>query len=254
MTIFQAILLSILEGITEFLPVSSTGHLILASDWLGIAPTEFVKSFEIIIQLGAILAVVFLYWETLVTNLKLWPKIVIGFMPSAVVGFLFYPLIKDHLFENTTVVLLSLAIGGLVLVKIDDWLEEGKTGLKDLTVQTAIIIGLFQTVSVVPGVSRAAATIIGGLFLGLNRKSAVEFSFLLAIPTMLAAASLDLAKTSLAFSQSELVVLTVGFVGSFVTAILTIKFLLGFIKNHSFKIFGVYRLVLAGALGVQSPI
>lgn len=236
MDAIQAIVLSVVEGITEFLPISSTGHLILASNLLRVSQTDFVKSFEIAIQLGAILSVVGMYWR------RLWDaKILVAFIPSAIIGFISYPFIKSQLIGNTNVVLWSLFLGGLVLLFIDR-LAPGKG---TLSIQSALVIGLFQSVSMIPGVSRAAATIIGGLLVGLDRKSAVEFSFLLAVPTMLAATSLDLVKSGWSFSGSEWLLLLIGFVGSLITAWISVKFLLHFIKSHNFFSFGIYRIALA---------
>jgi len=238
MTYLQAILLALVEGITEFLPISSTGHLILASHLLHISQTNFVKSFEIVIQLGAILAVVGMYWRRL---FKQWTVILAGFLPAAVVGFLAYPFIKSQLIGNTQVVLWSLFLGGLVLLFIDKLTPRPGT----LNIRSALIIGLFQSVSMIPGVSRAAATIIGGLLVGLDRKQAVEFSFLLAVPTMIAATGLDLVKSGWAFSGSEWLLLLVGFVGALITAWLSVKFFINFIKSHNFFSFGIYRIALA---------
>ena len=244
MNIFQAVILSIVEGVTEYLPVSSTGHLILVSNLLQISQTNFVKSFEIAIQLGAILAVVGLYWQKLLDT-KLWPQLIAGFLPAAVVGLVAYPFIKQQLLGNTSVVLWSLLIGGLVLLFIDKLVPGRQKSLASLNIQSALVIGLFQSVSIIPGVSRAAATIIGGLLVGLDRKSAVEFSFLLAVPTMAAATGLDLVKSSLAFTSNEWMLLGVGFIGSLITAWLSVKFFINFTKSHNFFWFGVYRIALA---------
>ena len=244
MNIFQAVILSIVEGVTEYLPVSSTGHLILVSNLLQISQTNFVKSFEIAIQLGAILAVVGLYWQKLLDT-KLWPQLIAGFLPAAVVGLAAYPFIKQQLLGNTSVVLWSLLIGGLVLLFIDKLVPGRQKSLASLNIQSALVIGLFQSVSIIPGVSRAAATIIGGLLVGLDRKSAVEFSFLLAVPTMAAATGLDLVKSGVAFSGSEWLLILVGFIGSLVFAWLTVKFFISFVKSHNFFSFGIYRIVVA---------
>ncbi|OGG23802.1 undecaprenyl-diphosphatase [Candidatus Gottesmanbacteria bacterium RIFCSPLOWO2_01_FULL_43_11b] len=242
MSSFQAIVLSIIEGITEFLPVSSTGHLILASKLLHIQPTEFTKSFEIFIQLGAIMAVATLYGRVLLINRKLWLPLISAFIPTAIVGFTFYPLIKTYLLESTTITTISLFVGGFVLIFFE---RIGFKKDKTLTWQNAIIIGLCQSVSIIPGVSRAAATIVGGLAIGLPRKEAVEFSFLLALPTMAAASGLDLIKSAGNFTQSELWILVVGFIGAWVVAHVTIKAFLRFIKTNTFTSFGVYRILLA---------
>jgi undecaprenyl-diphosphatase len=245
MNLIQTLLLSVIEGVTEFLPISSTGHLILANKFLGITPTDFTKSFDIIIQLGAILAVVWLYKDQLLKSTKYWLVILAGFLPTAIVGFILYPFIKGYLLESPMVVVVSLFLGGLVLLIIDRYTTRQNLNLTTLTWKAALVIGVFQAISIIPGVSRAAATIIGGLLLGLDRKSAVEFSFLLAVPTMAAATGLDILKTHLAFSSAELVLLGVGFGVAFITAIASVKFLLTYVKSHSFRSFGIYRIVLA---------
>jgi undecaprenyl-diphosphatase len=244
----QALILSIVEGISEFLPISSTGHLVLTSQILNIPQTNFVKSFEIFIQLGAILAVVILYFKTLINNFKLWKNIVLAFIPSAILGLLFYHVIKAYLLGNIIVTLAALLLGGIVLIFLEKILPKRKNQVKDLdqlTPKQAILIGLAQSVSMIPGVSRSAATIVGGLFLGLNKKPATEFSFLLAIPTMMAATALDLFKSDFAFSQDQVLILLIGFVGAFITAMLAVKFFIQYIQNHSLFAFGVYRIILA---------
>lgn len=248
MDLLQAIILSIVEGVSEFLPISSTGHLVLVSDLLNIPQTEFVKSFEIIIQLGAILAVVFLYWKTLLSQKELWLKIVVAFIPSAILGLIFYDFIKSVLIGNSMVTVIALALGGIFLIGFEKYYDKEKSHmaeLKDLSLKQAFIVGLCQSVSMIPGVSRAAATIIGGLLVGFNRQKAVEFSFLLAIPTMAAATGLDVLKTGLNFSSYELMLLGVGFIASFITALVSIKFFLSFIKTNTFVPFGIYRIILA---------
>ncbi|MBM3283886.1 undecaprenyl-diphosphatase UppP [Candidatus Gottesmanbacteria bacterium] len=248
MSYFHAGLLSIVEGITEFLPISSTGHLILAGRILSLDQTEFMKSFEIIIQLGAILAVIILYWKTLLSNTRVWQRILIAFAPTAILGFSLYKYIKHFLLGNTSITLVSLFIGGIVLILLEKAYREEKyiSGkIEKLSYKKAFLIGLFQSISMIPGVSRAAATIFGGLFLGLPRKNAVEFSFLLAIPTMLAAAILDIYKSHMNFTSYEYSFLTIGFLGSFVTAYFTVKYFLKYIQSHTFIPFGIYRIVLA---------
>ncbi|OGM29784.1 undecaprenyl-diphosphatase UppP [Candidatus Woesebacteria bacterium RIFCSPHIGHO2_01_FULL_41_10] len=248
MDYFQAIILSIVEGITEFLPISSTGHLILASKVLGIPQTEFVKSFEIAIQLGAILAVVFLYFQTLVKNLEVWKRILVAFLPTGIIGFFAYEFVKTHLLGNLDVVIFSLFFGGIAIFALEEFLSYKKNQhktIENLSYRHSILIGLFQSISIIPGVSRAMATIFGGRSVGLNRKSATEFSFLLAIPTMLVATLFDLAKTSFLFSNKEYALLLIGFVGAFISALITIKQLVNFIQKHSFKAFAYYRIILA---------
>lgn len=247
MDIFQTLILSFVEGITEFLPVSSTGHLVLVSQAINIEQTEFVKSFEIIIQLGAILSVVFLYYKTLL-NTKIWPQIIIAFLPSAIIGFVFYKLIKDVLIGNSNITVIALFLGGLVFILVELWhrnrkYEEG--GIEKITNKNAFIIGVFQSVSIIPGVSRAGATILGSLLLGANRKTAAEFSFILAIPTMFGATVLDITQTKLAFSQNELSLLLIGFIASFIFALLSVRLFIKYLSNHSFVAFGVYRITIA---------
>lgn len=248
MDLFQSLILSIIEGVTEFLPVSSTGHLVLASGLLKIPQTEFVKSFEIFIQLGAILAVVVLYFKKYIQNFKAWKNILIAFVPTAVIGFVLYKIVKKFLLGNSLVVVASLLVGGILLI----WLEKihkekdsdvGK--IENLSSKQSFMIGLAQSISIIPGVSRAAATILGGMFLGLKKETAVEFSFLLAVPTMLAATGLDLVKSDLNFSAQELSVLAVGFIGSFIAALLVVKWFIKFIQTNNFFWFGVYRIILA---------
>lgn len=248
MDFFQAIILSVVEGVSEFLPISSTGHLILISSLLKIPQTEFVKSFEIFIQLGAILGVVVLYHERLLRNQKVWKNVLAAFIPRAIIGFLFYKFVKTYLLGNDLVVVLTLFVGGLILIGLELIYQErehhvGK--VEDLTLRNSFLIGLAQSISIIPGVSRSAATIMGGLFLGTKRQTAVEFSFLLAIPTMLAATGLDLVKSNFDFSGSEWMILIIGFVGSFITALLVVKWFLKYIKKNNFILFGVYRIIVA---------
>lgn len=244
----NAIILSIVEGITEFLPISSTGHLVLTSNLLGIKQTEFVKSFEIIIQLGAILAIIALYWKTLTSNFKVWKNILIAFIPTAIIGFTLYNLIKQYLIGNPYITLSALFIGGIVLIILEKLYKEKSTHqehIDNLPVKTCLGIGLIQAISIIPGVSRSGASIMGGLFLGLKRKVAVEFSFFLATPTMMAATSLDLIKVDFAFSLEEYLLLLVGFIGSFVTALVVVKWFVSFVQKYSFITFGIYRIVLS---------
>ncbi len=248
MSFIHAIILSIVEGFTEFLPISSTGHMVLASKLLNIPQTEFVKSFEIIIQLGAILAVVILYWKTIWNNKKAWKPIIFAFIPTAIIGLTVYKILKSYLLGNEAITLYALLIGGIIMIAVEFWFrsKEAKIDkIEDISVKNALIIGLFQSVSIIPGVSRAAATIIGAMLLKTKRKTAVEFSFLLAIPTMIAATGLDLVKTHFHFSTSEWGVLAVGLIGSFIVAIIAIKFFIKFIQTHTFIPFGIYRIILA---------
>lgn len=250
MNILQAVILSIVEGVTEFLPISSTGHLILVSKLLSISQSEFVKSFEIAIQLGAIAAVAWMYRNEIITNKKMWPKIIMAFIPTAIIGLVFFKIIKTDLIGNVGVTLAALAVGGAFLIFLEKIpLFNSKTkkkNIEDLSNKQSVIIGVAQSLSVIPGVSRAAATIVGGLGVGLTREEAVKFSFLLAVPTMAAATGLDVLKTGWHFDINQFVILGVGFVGAFTTAFLTVKWLVEHVRKHDFFGFGVYRLVLAG--------
>jgi undecaprenyl-diphosphatase len=248
MSTFHAFILGIVEGISEFLPISSTGHLILVSRLLGIPQTEFVKTFEIAIQLGAILSVVVLYWKRFLLNIEALKKICVAFLPTAVIGLVLYKIVKKYLLGNSDVVIWSLFLGGLFLIIFELLHREKKdsvSAIESISYKQAAIIGVFQAIAVIPGVSRSAATIIGGLILGLRRDTIVEFSFLLAVPTMLAATILDLYKSANAFTQSQFTMLGIGFVTSFVVAIFAIKFLISYIKKHSFIPFGIYRIITA---------
>jgi len=245
-TFIQAIILGIVEGITEFLPISSTAHLTLASDLLRLAQTEFMKSFEIIIQLGAIMAVVFLYWRSFL-KIEVLKRLVIAFIPTGILGLVLYKTVKHYLLGNTAVVLWALFLGGLFLVIFEKWHKEKEDATDEIakiSYKQCLILGLFQSVAMIPGVSRSAATIIGGLIFGLKRKTIVEFSFLLAVPTLAAATGLDLVKSAATFSLDQADLLIIGFIASFITAIIGIKFLLQYIQKNNFIAFGVYRMAI----------
>lgn len=246
MNYVEAMLLGLVEGFTEFLPISSTGHLILVSSLLGIDQTEFVKTFEIAIQLGAILAVVALYWRDLI-RIEIIKKLIVGFLPTGIIGFSVYAVAKQYLIGNEIVVVYALLIGGIAIIIFEyfhtDSTEEGT--VDTVTYKQSALIGLFQSIAIIPGVSRSAATILGGLALGLSRKTIVEFSFLLAVPTMLAATGYDLLKTAGSFSQADFRVLAAGFIVSFLVALVSMKFVLGFVRRYSFTAFGVYRIIIA---------
>lgn len=244
----QAFILSIVEGISEFLPISSTGHLNLASTLLRVEKTEFFKSFEIFIQMGAILAVVFIYWKFILENKDAWKKILAGFIPTAIIGLVLYKFIKHYLLANDLITVIALLAGGIILIILELLYKEKEhhvEKIQDLSYKNAALIGAFQALAVIPGVSRSGATIITALFLGTKRKTAVEYSFLLAAPTMLAATVLDLKSSNLSFSSNQLQLLAVGFIGSFIFAVISIKFLLSFIQKNNFIPFGVYRIALA---------
>jgi undecaprenyl-diphosphatase len=247
MTLLDSVLLGIVEGLTEFLPISSTGHLILASRLLGLPQTDFQKSFEIAIQLGAIASVVILYWRRFLDPLVM-SRVLTAFIPTGVIGFALYKIIKTYLFASETIVLWALALGGIALIVFELLHREPQNSVSDLrsiSYTQAVLIGVFQSISVIPGVSRAGATIVGGLILGLSRSTIVEFSFLLAVPTMLAATGYDLFKNASALAPEQFTILAVGFISSFIVAILSIKFLLAFIRTNTFIPFGVYRILLA---------
>lgn len=247
MTILDSILLGIVEGATEFLPVSSTGHLILTSSLLGIAQTDFTKTFEIAIQLGAILAVVVLYWRA-IFDFELIKKLLVAFLPTAVIGFALYPLVKTYLLGNVLVVIASLFVGGVIFILFERWYgakEDAAPSDAPISYRQAFLVGLFQSIAIIPGVSRSGATILGGLALGIARPAIVEFSFLLAVPTMAAATGLDLLKTGMTFTAHEWLLLAVGFIVSFAVAIPAIRWLLAYVRKHSFTSFGVYRIVVA---------
>jgi undecaprenyl-diphosphatase len=248
MNFIQAIVLGIVEGITEFLPISSTGHLILTGRVLGLTQTEFLKTFEIAIQLGAIMSVVVLYWRKLLLAPEIFKRVIAAFLPTALLGLVLYKFIKQFLLSNEAVVLWSLGLGGLLLIIFEFWHKEhpeAQVELSEISYKQSLVIGLFQSVAMIPGVSRAAATILGGLLVGLKRKTIVEFSFLLAIPTMAAATGLDLYQSAGSFNSQQFGILAIGFVVSFIVAIVAIKFLLRFIQTHDFSGFGIYRIVLA---------
>lgn len=247
MNFFDAAILGIIEGITEFLPVSSTGHLILAAHALGLPDTEFLKSFEIAIQLGAILSVVVLYFKSFL-NFEILKRLAAGFLPTVVVGLSLYPFVKEYLLGSERVVLIALFLGGMALVVFELLHEEKEDVVEELTSITykqAALVGFAQSVAIIPGVSRSAASIVGGLLLGMKRKTVVEFSFLLAVPTMLAATGLDIFQSAKSFSAEEWAFLAVGFVTAFLVALVVIKFLLWFIRTKTFIPFGVYRIILA---------
>jgi undecaprenyl-diphosphatase len=248
MDFFQAIILGVVEGFSEFLPISSTGHLILASELLNIRSSEFLKSFNIFIQSGAILAVLVLYLRELLTKKDLIFKIFVAFLPTAVIGLVLYRFIKAYFLGNIEVTLWSLFLGGIALIALETVFKKRKIderAVTSVTYKSAFLVGLTQSISIIPGVSRSAASIIGGMVFGMDRKTAVEFSFLLAIPTLLAAAGLDLVSTNFNFSVNEWMLLIVGFVSSFAVALFVIKWLLSYVRNHTFIFFGFYRIAIA---------
>ena len=269
--IIKSIIFGIVEGITEWLPISSTGHLILVEQFLKfkeVSP-DFWDMFQVVIQFGAILAVVVLYFKKIWPFTKdkekgiqktgilsyfdknimnLWGKILVGCIPAAVIGLLFDD-VFEALFYNPTCIAIALIVFGIAFIVIENWNKNRKTVLKenttDITYKDALIIGIFQLLAAIfPGTSRSGATIIGGLLIGLSRSNAADFTFYLAIPTMLGASLLKLVKFGLAFTGIEIIVLLVGMAISFIVSIIVIKFLLSYIKKHDFKPFGYYRIIL----------
>jgi undecaprenyl-diphosphatase len=244
----HAVVLGVVEGLTEFLPVSSTGHLILASRLMGLPQTEFMKSFEIAIQIGAILAVVFLYGKRLFADRGAFLRVLTAFVPTAVIGLLLYKPIKKFLFADSQIVLWSLLIGGVVLIVFDRWYKASSHCVNDtakVPFSKAALLGVFQCLSMVPGVSRAGATQVGGLVLGLDRRTTVEFSFLLAVPTLAAATALELWKSGAAFDGAQWELLLIGGAVSFVSAVAVIRLFLRFVEKSGFTAFGIYRIVAA---------
>ncbi|NSW45902.1 MAG: undecaprenyl-diphosphate phosphatase [Bacteroidales bacterium] len=239
---FDVIVLAIVEGLTEFLPISSTGHMIIAQHLLNVPSSEFLKTFIVNIQFGAILSVVVLYYQRFFKSFKFYYTLFIAFLPAAIIGFLLGDYI-DALLENVFVVAIALLLGGLVFLFIDKWFEKN-TYENEPTYKNAFIIGLFQCIAMIPGVSRSAATIIGGLTQKLSRKTAAEFSFFLAVPTMFAASAYKLLKTYTFINSENLKYLLVGNFVSFIVAMLAIKFFIYFLTKYGFKWFGWYRILV----------
>lgn len=251
MTIFEVIILAIVEGLTEFLPVSSTGHLIITSSLLQIQNNEFHKAFEVIIQFGAVLAVLSLYLKKLLTQRELIKKLMIAFLPAAVIGFALKDIISQ-LMESPTVVAVTLILGGLVFIKLDDFKREPHKKFIDFSIKESLLLGLWQCLAFIPGVSRSGATLFGGLALRLNRVEAVEVSFLLALPTIGAATAYKFLKIYKSITSEQIVHLTLGSVISFAVALLAVKFFIHFVSRHGFKYFGYYRIIL-GTLVLLIP-
>jgi undecaprenyl-diphosphatase len=248
MNTFQAIILAIIEGITEFLPISSTGHMIIASSFFGIEHAIFTKLFTIIIQLGAILSVVVLYFKRFFQTFDFYFKILIGFIPAVILGLLFSEKI-DALLENPITVAISLLLGGILLLKVDDWF--GKSSNTEITYFKAFKIGLFQCLAMIPGVSRSGASIVGGMSQNLSRPSAAEFSFFLAVPTMLGATvkkCYDFYQDGFELTQEQINLLLIGNIIAFIVALIAIQSFIGFLSKHGFKVFGYYRIIVGIAL------
>ena len=247
MTIFQAIIIAIVEGITEFLPISSTGHMIITQSILGIESTEFVKAFLVNIQFGAILSVIVIYWKRFFQTMNFYYKLLIAFLPAAVIGFLLGDFI-DSMLENVIVVASTLLIGGVLLLFVDKWFNKPNKS-DEISNMTALKIGFFQCIAMIPGVSRSAATIVGGMANKMSRKAAAEFSFFLAVPTMAAASGYKLLKLitnpeGTAMLSENLTTLLIGNAVAFVVAIVGIKFFIGFLTKYGFKAFGYYRIIV----------
>ena len=265
--LIKAFFLGIVEGITEFLPISSTGHLIIVGKWIEFTSTEG-KVFEVVIQLGSILAVMWIFRARLIKmitgTLKRDPvevaftrNLIIAFLPSAVIGFLFIKMIKA-LFFQPAVVVVTLILGGLIMLWVERVRQPGQANLRVVTATTlesiswkqALIVGFAQCLAMIPGTSRSGSTIIGGMLAGIERKTATEFSFFLAMPTMLAAASYDMYKNAGLISQADMLAIAVGFVTAFLSALLVVRAILTFISKHTYRAFGWYRIVLGVIVGV----
>jgi undecaprenyl-diphosphatase len=248
MTIIHAILLAIIEGITEFLPISSTGHMILFSSFAGIASDTFVKLFTVAIQLGAILSVIVLYFKRFFKSLDFYFKLFVAFIPAVIFGLLLSDKI-DELLENPMGVAIALVVGGIILLFVDKWFSKANpiNDSDNIPYLTALKIGLFQCIAMIPGVSRSGASIVGGMTQGVSRKAAAEFSFFLAVPTMFAATAkklYDFYKTGEVLNGEQIKLLVIGNVVAFIVAMLAIKFFIDFLTKYGFKVFGIYRIVV----------
>ncbi|MEN9331063.1 MAG: hypothetical protein RLZZ94_153 [Bacteroidota bacterium] len=252
MNLFQSIVLAIVEGITEFLPVSSTGHMVIASSLMGIANDDFTKTFTVAIQFGAILSVVVLYFKRFFQSINFYFKLIVGFIPAVILGLLFDDVIDD-LLGNVLVVAYTLLVGGVILIFLEELLKhkEIEDSTDDITYPKAFKIGVFQCLAMIPGVSRSASTIIGGMLQNLSRKTAAEFSFFLALPTMFGATVLKVYKfykamdeKGVSFSGNEKMLLIVGNVVAFAVAMIAIKAFITYLTKHGFKVFGYYRIVV----------
>lgn len=248
MSFLHAFILGVVEGVSEFLPISSTGHLIFVSYFLGLEQTDFLKMFEVVIQFGAILSVIVLYFKKISSNLSLLLRLGVALVPSLVVGGVLYTFIKG-LFDSERVVAWALLLGGVLIILFEMLYRgpsrEEKNELSSISYTTAFLVGMFQAISVIPGVSRAGATILGGLLLGMKRSVVVEFSFLLAVPTMLAASVLDIYQNGMSVLPEQWTLLLVGFITAFFVALITVRWFIRFVQTNTFIAFGVYRIALA---------
>jgi len=250
MTWLESIILAIVEGLTEFLPISSTGHMIITSAVMGIKNDPFTKVFEVAIQFGAILSVVVLYFKRFFKSFDFYFKLFVAFIPTAIVGLLLKKYIDEWL-ENVWVVATTLLVGGIVLLFVDKWFEKNESdGTEEVSYKTGFMIGCFQCIAMIPGVSRSAATIIGGLTQKLTRKAAAEFSFFLAVPTMFAATAKSLydEKDLILESTDKIPLLLLGNIVAFVVALFAIKFFINILTKYGFKAFGYYRIALGALL------
>ncbi len=248
MDIFKAIVLAIIEGITEYLPISSTGHMIIASSFFGIAQEEFTKLFTIVIQLGTILSVVVLYFKRFFQTVDFYLKLIVAFIPAVFFGLLLNDVI-DSLLGSPLTVAVSLLLGGIVLLKVDDWFGDGNQTA--ISYATAFKIGMFQCLAMIPGVSRSGASIVGGMTQKLSRTAAAEFSFFLAVPTMLGATlkkGYDYYNAGFSLTSEQINLLIIGNVVGFVVALLAIKTFIGYLSKHGFKMFGYYRIIVGLAI------
>ena len=244
MNYWEAIILAIIEGLTEFLPVSSTGHMIIASSFFGIAQEEFTKLFTIAIQLGTILSVVVLYFKRFFQTFDFYKKLLVAFLPAVVLGLLLNDLI-DQLLESPVTVAISLIIGGAILIKVDQWFGQGSDS--EISYKTAFLIGFFQCLAMIPGVSRSGASIVGGMSQKLSRTAAAEFSFFLAVPTMLGATakkSFDYYQAGFSLTQEHINLLILGNVVGFLVALIAIKSFINYLSRSGLKLFGYYRVII----------
>ncbi|UAM97584.1 undecaprenyl-diphosphate phosphatase [Polaribacter litorisediminis] len=257
MNLIESIILAVIEGITEYLPVSSTGHMIIASSFMRIASDDFTKLFTIVIQLGAILSVVVLYWKRFFQSWDFYFKLLVAFIPAVVLGLLLNDVI-DSLLESPITVAISLIIGGFILLKVDDWFkaneeydEANPTAHTEISYMMALKIGFFQCLAMIPGTSRSGASIVGGMTQKINRKVAAEFSFFLAVPTMFGATakkSYDYYKEGFELTSDQINYLIVGNILAFIVALIAIKSFIDYLSKKGFKVFGYYRIVLGIAL------
>ena len=242
MSLLQAIILAIVEGITEFLPVSSTGHMVIVQSLLGIPSTDFVKAFTVNIQFGAILSVIVLYWKRFFQTWDFYVRLAVACLPLIIAYFLEKQV--DEMLGSVLVVAIALFTGGIILLFVDKWFDRPENDKTGMSVKKALIIGFYQILAIIPGVSRSAATIVGGMQQKLSRKKAAEFSFFLAVPTMFAASALKLVHNYKLIGAENLKLLLVGNLISFIVAMLAIKLFITFLTKHGFRIFGYYRIAV----------